>query len=88
MIPIKTYPTEYVVVLDSNLLALVRLVNEKVGEGWEPQGGIAIERSEDLKRTCYLQALLRKANTTQIVYQSMDAALLEARIRHVVKDMV
>ena len=45
---------EYIVVSDSNLKKFINKVNEMIGEGWRPVGGICIFQGGN-----YYQAMVR-----------------------------
>lgn len=52
---------EYKVVSDSDLAAMVEVVNEMLDEGWSLQGGVCIactDRDDDID--IYAQAMIRK----------------------------
>ena len=50
---------EYKIVEAYHIDTLARLVNELIGEGWEPQGGVAIA-FDSSNNAVHLQALIRR----------------------------
>ena len=50
---------EYKIVEAYHIDVLVRLVNVLIGEGWEPQGGVAIT-FDSSNNAVYVQAMVRR----------------------------
>jgi hypothetical protein len=45
---------------ESSVYGLIFEVNKRIKDGWEPQGGICIEYSNEFRIKCYYQAMIKR----------------------------
>lgn len=51
---------KYTLVRSSNSQELVDAVNKLIGEGWVPQGGVAVRPSTEYSDAIFIQALIKE----------------------------